>query len=356
MEKDEYLGFCRIAASWSRCFRGMAIKAVRASIARSSWMRAMVIRTGYAMLLLSWLNGASIAHAYGDIKAEFVNRLRDRIPPEGAVHGVIRATEGIGEVAVGYDVQSGAWYRIDGYAVRGQDCSGRGFSGSPNFRQVETHDFARAGANECLDSLLPIALLIDLVARPELIRDVERIDAGYLVHVEFPDGSREKAHAPDSSPHPAATPSRLWLRFDDECVVQFMSFLSPEEAKHGQALIRSRSAPPILAPVVDAVGASWKLASCSYEPVADCEKFDRAFVVAAAVELKVRLARPLATTPAAGPLSAPSPGGAGAGEYDPGADLSNRGTALGLGVVGLVFVSMGGAAWLRKRKSVAAAE
>lgn len=299
---------------------------------------------------LLWHSIVLVACVRADTKSEFVKLINDRIPRAGAVHVVFRAGSGVGEVACGLDAGSGAWYRIDEYAVKGQDCLSRGFAGPPGFLQVKDVDFGYAGSNMCLDNLIPVALLIDIAKRTDLIHEVERVAGGYLVDIEFPSGVREEAPEPAGGRIPPPKPSHLWLRTDEDGVVQYMSHESGEDAMRGKAVVRSPAVPAIMAPLADCPTNPWKVLSCTYEQTADCDKFDRSFVVAAAVEMRVRLKKEIADMDSGKLLPLGPPGSAGAGVYDPATDPSSRGISLGVGVVGGVMVVLGVAAWTRSRK------
>jgi hypothetical protein len=306
--------------------------------------------------LAACITAAAVSVAFGDIKSDFLTRLRDHIPKTGAVHVVFQSNQGVGEVACGYSAESGAWYRIDEYAVRGQDCSMLGFAGPPSFPLVKAFDFNYSGANACLDSLLPVAMLSDIVARPELVRDVSRLDSGFLVEVEFTSGSREADNPPATGQHPAGKPSHAWLRTNEECIFQYMSYESSDAARRGPACVLSSAVPAMMAPVSEFDLNPWKVVSCSYEPVVDCDKFERSHVVATAVEMKVRLAKKLAAFSNATAPSEVKSDESASRTYDSTSDPSSRSISIAVGVVGLVLLSLGVSAWVRSRKSTFAGE
>ncbi|MCX5689219.1 MAG: hypothetical protein NTV94_05425 [Planctomycetota bacterium] len=291
-----------------------------------------------------------VATCFGDVRTDFINLLRDRLPRKGAVHVVFRAEEGVGEIACGYEAQSGAWYRIDEYAVRGQDGSGRGYIGPPNPSLVKDSDLTFVGADDCLDSLLPVALLADIAARPELIRDATRIDDGYLIELEFPGGTRSQPPATAGTQNPRPKPTQLWLRTDRDCVVQNMSYESADKALRGKAATRSTAAPAMLSPVAEFDLNPWRVFSCAYEEAAPRDRFDKAVIVAAAVELKMRLAKEIAGSGSPSPNPGLPAESSESGTYDPSTDHSMNGISVGVGAVGGVLLVVGLAAWIRRRK------
>lgn len=123
--------------------------------------------------------------------------IRAALPSTGSVHAVYVAKEGFGEILIGFDASSGAWYRIDSYACRGRDSAGQGFSGPPRRGMVKEIDAAHPGSDEPLDGFLPIALARDLLARPEtIVGCTRRDDGGYRLVLGYKGGSRDPRTAP----------------------------------------------------------------------------------------------------------------------------------------------------------------
>lgn len=129
-------------------------------------------------------------------------RSRVTAPRDISVRAVYRSTrtDGAGELHVGYNGMTGAWYHVTQGHAGGRDDDGRGFWASVDdgggLSDILYHDDA-PGRDFGIERFFPTLILMDLVfKRPELIQSVEEGEGGNLVLVSpLPGGSRHTSDA-----------------------------------------------------------------------------------------------------------------------------------------------------------------
>lgn len=202
-----------------------------------------------------------------DAKARAVALLRSALPRAGAVEAVYTATEGFGEVLIGFDVTSGAWYYVTGAIVQGRDTSGKGFGGPPGRFTLKPEDQSMPGADEPLDSFLPTTLARDLVARPETIREARPLPkGGYRIVAAYPGGMRDgRVPSPDR-----AAPREWWIDVDASGVISALAYNNEKELDGDARKFHYRAAGPPGFQLVDTPpGYPFRLSSYTYSEKVD---------------------------------------------------------------------------------------
>jgi hypothetical protein len=117
----------------------------------------------------------------------------DRIvPARGAIHAVYVSGYGFGEVLLGWDAGTGAWYHTTQERYVGCTPDGRMYGGAAAYGSVEWSDIPPTGRDGLLDEFLPLVALADLRVRPEMIeRAGVRSDGGVELSYRGPGGGRE---------------------------------------------------------------------------------------------------------------------------------------------------------------------
>lgn len=161
-------------------------------IARRWSRHTAVIRTLAVVLLTT-------PFAAWSAPPEELAAIRSRVtaPRDISVRAVYRSTRtnGAGELHVGYNGMTGAWYHVNQGHAGGRDDDGRRFWASVDdgggLSDIRYSDDA-PGSDFGVERYFPTLILLDLVlARPELIQSVEKGEGGNLVLIApLPGGSR----------------------------------------------------------------------------------------------------------------------------------------------------------------------
>lgn len=284
-----------------------------------------------------------------DAKARAVALLRSALPRAGAVEAVYTATEGFGEVLIGFDVPSGAWYYVTGAVVQGRDTAGKGFGGPPGY-PLNPEDQSVPGADEPLDTLLPTTLARDLVARPETIREVRPLpDGGFRIVAAYPGGLRDgRVPSPDR-----ATPRAWWIDVDASGVISALAYNNEKELDGDARKFRYRAAgPPGFQLVETPPDYPFRLSSYTYSEKGDPGAFTMDTVASLAAQSVLTVAGRVSAAGQAlfegGAADAPGRGPDSAGDgYNPLARY--RLPLLGAGIVVVVIGVL--AMWRTRRKA-----
>lgn len=138
------------------------------------------------------------------VPPEELASIRSRLtgPGNTSVRAVYRAPDsaGVGEMHVGYNGMTGAWYHVTPSHAGGRDDEGRRFWASVDdgggLSDIRYSDDA-PGSDFGIERYFPALTLMDLVVRrPDLIQSVEKGEGGNLVLISpLPGGSRHTSDA-----------------------------------------------------------------------------------------------------------------------------------------------------------------
>lgn len=138
-----------------------------------------------------------------DLAPELLKFLREKLPTTGSIEAVYFSTAPYthGRIAAGFDVQSGACYKLNNHLASGRDAAGKLFSGTPVKDGLSPNTEAQL-TDHMVDGIFTIARLVGILKYPEAIRSVKpRDDGGYIVVMGYRAGLR--GLAPDAQVLPA---------------------------------------------------------------------------------------------------------------------------------------------------------
>ncbi len=225
---------------------------------------------------------------YSVSKERAIASLAASLPHNGAVEAVYTATEGFGEVLIGFDVPSGAWYFITGAIAQGRDAAGNGFAGPPGRYTLKPEDQSMPGADHPLDTFLPTALARDLVARPQTIQEVRPLpDGGYRIVTVYPGGLRDgRVPSPDR-----AGPRNWWVDVDASGVISAIAYNDEMELRDDARRFHYKDAGlPGFQLVEMPPGYPFRLASYKYSEIGDPSAFAMDRVASLAAQSVVTVA------------------------------------------------------------------
>ena len=94
-------------------------------------------------------------------------------------------------VIVGYDFRTGAWYKAFGTFTGGVEPNGTTFTGRPAAGQIRrVPNEPRIHYDTTLEEHFPFVITRDFVRRPEIVRNVERVEDRFRVVMRGPRGFR----------------------------------------------------------------------------------------------------------------------------------------------------------------------
>lgn len=238
------------------------------------------------------------------LKAEALERLRSSLPASGAVHAFYTATKGFGEVLIGLDLASGAWYFISGASVMGRDTQGQTFAGIPRRGSVEPAELPAHGADCSLDPFLPAAMARDLVARPELIQRVDPLPHDGL-RITITSRFVRPRMPRETAPPPPAT---QWIDIDAAGQITAIAYEADQVGADDRRFQYNEAGPVGFRLVIQPPGYPVRLASFSYSSDADPAAFSLPRVESLAADSVVNVTEQMArSTSQARPPPGPTP-------------------------------------------------
>jgi hypothetical protein len=156
-----------------------------------------------AIIGVVWLLMAVASAAASTPKEDLFALLRQREPSDGAVHAVYVEPAFRELVIVGYDFRTGAWYKAFKTFAGGVEPSGTAFTGTPTVGGVHRlPDEPKILFDTAIEDHFPFVIARDFVRRPEIVRDVERVNDRFRVVMRGPGGNRWFLPFPGQPPPP----------------------------------------------------------------------------------------------------------------------------------------------------------
>lgn len=254
------------------------------------------------------------------------------IPAKGSIEAVYITPDGAGEVAIGYDAPTGAWYFINTEAAIGADAQGRSLAGAPRHGGVKTGERAREHDNQCLEPYLPFLIVKAMLDSPQYVRSIEpRTGGGYRLTAEYPAGMRAAL-----SNNPQATPQLTWVEIGSDGAVVARGWENSRRRTE-EFQYDPRSSPPFRLPKIAPAGSAFRLASFTFHEQSVPEAFEPARVESLAIQSHFNSKESLAAQMSA--INAKSP------QHLSTVTQWTR-TLIG---VGILLLGIGGYAWWRNR-------
>lgn len=218
----------------------------------------------------------------------------DHTPRSGSFVASYRSKNAEAGLIVGYDIETGSWFKISHSAVSLLAPDGSRFRGELDAARLERIGEARVPPYSPVDDQFPQVLLIELAHRPDAFREAHRTpDGGVAMTFAFPYGNRDivlDQWNPDFEPEMFA----VRVTTDGDGVVREVW----RERGNRTETVGAAEGSPAGFPIAESVRPpdGWGLVSIEHNPAGRADWFTHDAVVARAKESDTRL-KPMFAAP-----------------------------------------------------------